>query len=388
MFKSEKSAKLVLEDGSEFFGISFGADVSKAGEVVFNTGMVGYPETLTDPSYRGQILILTYPLIGNYGIPFDKMLDKLLIDFESAEIHVQGLVIADYAMQYNHWNSVKSLGEWLQLHNIPALCDIDTRALTKKIREKGVMLGKIVVNNNDIPFDDPNKRNLAAEVSCKEVIEYSKNNVNNEANEIINTNKKKILLVDCGVKNNIIRNLVARNLHVIRVPLDYDFLKEEFDAVFLTNGPGDPKMCDITIKNVKKALQQDITTFGICLGNQLLALAAGANTYKLKYGHRGQNQPCNLIGSKRCFITSQNHGFAVDDATLPEGWKAWFVNANDGSNEGIIHDSGLFKSVQFHPEAAPGPTDTQFLFDEFCQILQEKRIQPEILQKFDRNRGD
>ncbi|MBI5392992.1 glutamine-hydrolyzing carbamoyl-phosphate synthase small subunit [Candidatus Woesearchaeota archaeon] len=376
MFKSEKSAKLVLEDGSEFLGVSFGADISKAGEVVFNTGMTGYPETLTDPSYRGQILILTYPLIGNYGIPLNKMLDKLLVDFESSSIHVQGLIISDYAVQYNHWNSAQSLSNWLQFHKIPALFGVDTRALTKKIREKGVMLGKIVINNDDIPFDDPNIKNLVAEVSCAEVIEYSKNSFDKNSN-----NQKRIVLVDCGVKNNIIRNLVARDLHVTRVPWNYDFLKEDFDAVFLTNGPGNPKMCDITIKNIKKAIEQEITAFGICLGNQLLALAAGANTYKLKYGHRGQNQPCNLVGSKRCFITSQNHGFAVDEATLPEGWKPWFVNSNDNSNEGILHDSGLFKSVQFHPEACPGPTDTQFLFDEFVKMLQEKRIQQKILQK-------
>ncbi len=365
--------KIVFEDDSEFIGVSFGAPISKAGEIVFNTGMTGYPETLTDPSYRGQILVLTYPLVGNYGVPAKKIFEQLAQEFESHTIHVAGVIIADYATKYSHWNAIHSLGTWLQEHNIPAICNVDTRAITKKIREKGVMLGKIIIDEQEIAFEDPNLRNLVAEVSCKEVIEYSQNNNNNFAP------KKRVILVDGGAKYNIIRNLIQRDLHVIRVPWDYDFHKEEFDAVFISNGPGDPMMCQKTIKNLQKAIQLEIPTFGICLGHQLLALAAGAQTYKLKYGHRGQNQPCVLIGTKKCIITSQNHGFAVDETSLPEGWRALYQNINDQSNEGIIHESGLFKSVQFHPEASPGPTDANFLFEEFLQMLEQKKL----LQKVD-----
>ena len=366
-------ARLILADGTAFEGTPFGSPTDTQGEVVFNTGMVGYPESLTDPSYKGQILVLTYPLVGNYGVPDDSR-DRWNIKkhFESNEIQIRGLIVTEYCDDYHHWNAKQSLGKWMKKHRIPGLSGIDTRALTQKLREHGVLLGQIIQNGHKPAkiIKDPNTENLVAQVSIKRPIVYNDGR-----------GKKRIICIDCGMKNNILRNFLDRDITVIRVPWNYDFLKEEFDAVFLTNGPGDPKMCDITIKNVRKALQQEITTFGICLGNQLLALAAGANTYKLKYGHRGQNQPCTLVGSKRCFITSQNHGFAVDETTLPEGWKTWFVNANDGSNEGIIHESGLFKSVQFHPEACPGPTDTEFLFDEFVKMINEKRVQQRILQK-------
>lgn len=350
-------AKLVLEDGTSYEGFQFGADKSAAGEVVFNTGMTGYPETLTDASYKGQILVLTYPLVGNYGVPKEETdpVTGLLRYFESNKVHISALIISDYSDKYYHWNAAKSLGKWLEENNVPAIYGIDTRALTKKLREKGVMLGKVVVDN-DLEFDDPNKRNLAAEVSCKEVTTYG-------------NGSKKVVLLDFGVKNNIIRELLKRDLTVICVPWDYDFFTLEFDGIFLSNGPGDPKMCDATIKNVKKAIENNIPIFGICLGNQILGLAAGGDTYKLKYGHRSQNQPCLEIGTKRCFITSQNHGFAVDEKKLPAGWSTWFVNANDGTNEGIRHVSGRWMSVQFHPEATAGPVDTNYLFDVFMQML-------------------
>lgn len=347
--------KLVLEDGSVFHGSSFGAEKSAAGEVVFNTGMVGYPETLTDPSYRGQILALTYPLIGNYGVPGDEKEDNLLKYFESDKIQISGLIVSNYSENYSHWNAKKSLSEWLKEKNIPAIEGIDTRQLTKKLREKGTMLGKIVYNE-DLAFEDPNKRNLVSEVSIKEPITYEKG-------------KTKAVVIDCGIKNNIIRSLLKRNVTVIRVPWDYDFLKLEFNALLISNGPGNPKMAKETIANVKKALEKNIPTFGICLGNQILALAAGGDTYKLKYGHRSQNQPCLEIGTKRCFITSQNHGYAVDIKSLPDEWKPWFVNVNDGTNEGIKHISKPFMSIQFHPEATPGPVDTGFLFDKFLEML-------------------
>ncbi|MBI4440057.1 glutamine-hydrolyzing carbamoyl-phosphate synthase small subunit [Candidatus Woesearchaeota archaeon] len=347
--------KLVLEDGSVFHGVSFGFTKSNAGEVVFNTGMVGYPETLTDPSYKGQILALTYPLVGNYGIPPDDAEHGLKKFFESDAIHVQGLIISDYCESPSHWNSKKTLAAWLREHSIPALYGIDTRELTKKLRENGTMLGRIELGGK-IKGEDPNKRNLVAEVSCKKKQLYGKG-------------KKRIVLVDCGAKNNILRSLLRRNVEVLRVPWDYDFNREHFDGIVISNGPGDPKQAKATIENVQSAMEKEKPIFGICLGNQILSLAAGADTYKLKYGHRSQNQPCILADSKRCFITSQNHGYAVNTKTLSKEWKEWFVNANDATNEGVIHKSKPFMSVQFHPEATPGPTDTEFLFDEFLKVI-------------------
>src|SRR3989338_5084550 len=351
-------AKLVLENGIEFEGFSFGAEHSVSGEVVFNTGMVGYPETLTDTSYRGQILVMTYPLVGNYGVPAKIMENGMAKNFESEKIQLQALAVSDYSFKYSHWNAKKSLAEWLKEENIPAICGIDTRALTKALREKGVMLGKIAMegkNKNDEKFYDPNAIDIVKEVSVEKPVTYNKGG------------KKKIVLIDCGVKNNIIRNLIKRNLEVLRVPYDYNFLNEKYDGLLVSNGPGDPKMCKKTVENVGKAMEKDIPIFGICIGNQILALAAGGDTYKLKYGHRSQNQPCILDGTKRCFITSQNHGFAAKN--IPKGFRPWFTNANDNTNEGIIHTKYPFMSVQFHPEATPGPVDTEWIFDYFLEKI-------------------
>jgi len=356
MTLERQPVKLILKDGSIFHGHSFGSKKPVTGEVVFNTGMVGYPETLTDPSYRGQILVLTYPLIGNYGVPGYEKEDNLLKYFESDRIRVQGLIISDYSNDYSHWNAKKSLSEWMREHEIPGIFGMDTRALTKKLREKGTMLGKIVYGKEDTSFEDPNKRNLAAEVSISEPIIYKKG-------------KKKVVIVDCGTKNNIIRALLRRNFTVIRVPWNYDFLNEKADGVVISNGPGNPKMCKETIKNVGNALSKNMPVLGICLGSQILALAAGANTYKLKYGHRSQNQPCVEVGTKRCYIASQNHGYAVDADTLPVDWREWFYNDNDKTNEGIIHISKPFFGAQFHPEASPGPDDTEFVFDMFLRAM-------------------
>ena len=362
-----KSGKLILEDGSVYSGLSFGFSASTTGEVVFTTGMVGYPESLTDPSYRGQILVFTYPLIGNYGVPDDHKKDKLQQlskHFESDQIQVQGLIVADYSFNHHHWDSHHTLATWLVQQKIPALTGIDTRSLTQKLREKGVMLGKIVFDQDpffEAPFEDPNNRNLVAEVSIKE-------------KKIYPSGPLKVIIVDCGVKNNIIRSFLQRNITVIRVPWDYNYTQEDYDGLFISNGPGDPKQCQITIQNLKMALLLGKPIFGICLGSQLLALAAGADTYKLKYGHRGQNQPCQITGTKKCYITSQNHGYAVDNKTLPEGWDEWFVNVNDGTNEGIRHKTKPFFAVQFHPESAPGPKDVEWIFDDFIALMEKNKI--------------
>lgn len=395
------NARLVLEDGTSLHGESFGYAKSTSGEVVFNTGMVGYNESLTDPSYAGQILCLTYPLVGNYGVPKKILENGAIRNFESHKIQVQGLVVNYYSRAYSHHSAVKSLGDWLKEEKIPAIMGIDVRVLTKILREKGTMLGKIIVDEKDVGVYDPNIVNLVADVSIHKPIVYGKHG-------------KKVLLVDCGAKNNIIHSLLARGCQVIRVPWDYDFMARgvpfrrnpskplglrglakpmvlqgkdshaahgsgslrsqideeiDFDGILVSNGPGDPKMCTATISNMRRAIEYERTIFGICLGNQLLALAAGADTYKLKYGHRGQNQPAYIVGTKKCFITSQNHGFAVNESTLPAGWEPWMRNANDDTNEGIRHKSGRFFSVQFHPEANPGPKDTAFLFDDFLKGL-------------------
>jgi carbamoyl-phosphate synthase small subunit len=352
----KQKIKLLLKDGTEIIGNSFGYKGSVSGEVVFNTAMTGYPESLTDPSYKGQILVLTYPLIGNYGVPDYTKDNGILNFFESEKIHISALVISDYSFESSHWNSLKTLSEWLIENKIPGIYGVDTRAITKHIRENGSMAGKIVWNNEDIDFADPNNDNLAAEVSTKEIIEYG-------------TGKYKIMLVDCGVKFNIIRRLLLRDTTVIRVPWDYDFTNDEYDGLFISNGPGDPKKCEATIVHLARAFEKDIPIFGICLGNQLMSLASGGDTYKLKYGHRSHNQPVLEVGTNRCYITSQNHGFATDAKTLGSEWQELFVNVNDGTNEGIIHKSKPFFSTQFHPEASSGPTDTDFLFDKFLNLI-------------------
>ena len=356
MPSDQTQACLVLEDGTSLEGYLFGYPKSVSGEVVFNTGMVGYPEALTDPSYSGQILVLTYPLIGNYGVPRSESEDGLSTTFESSRVQIEGLVVSDYSFRYSHWKASKSLGHWLEEYSVPALYGIDTRKLTKHLRDKGSMMGKIALAENPVPLCDPNVGNLVARVSVRKPICYAKGTA-------------RVVLVDCGCKNGIVRSLLARGVTVLRVPWNYNFLGEDFDGVVISNGPGDPKMCWETIKYLKQVMETDCPMFGICLGNQLLALAAGADTYKLKFGHRSHNQPCVEVGTRRCYITSQNHGYAVRNDTLPSGWKPWFVNANDGTNEGIRHTSRPFMSVQFHPEATPGPDDTGHLFDQFVGLL-------------------
>ena len=358
---------MILSDGTVFCGYSFGFEAETAGEVVFNTAMTGYPESLTDPSYAGQILVTTFPLIGNYGVPDTGMgSDGLPLFMESERIHPKALIVADYSETYSHWNAKESLASWLKREKIPAITGIDTRRLTKVLREHGVMMGRISLTPNPSPngegseySQDYGSVNWVEKVSCKEIIRY------NEGAD------KKVVLVDCGVKANIIRCLIRRGVEVIRVPWDYDFNQLEFDGLFLANGPGDPEQCGKTVEHIRTFLNDPNVKpcMGICLGNQLLARAAGAETYKLKYGHRSHNQPVREVGTNRCYITSQNHGYAVDSKTLPADWEPLFVNMNDGSNEGIRHKTNPWMSAQFHPEACSGPTDTEWMFDEFVRML-------------------
>jgi carbamoyl-phosphate synthase small subunit len=350
--RTARMGKLILEDGTMFEGYSFGYDGPVAGEVVFCTGMVGYPETLTDPSYAGQLLVMTYPLVGNYGVP-----DSLL--WEDDRIRVAGLLVSNYIDTPSHAQSTMALGTWLQREHIPALEIKDTRLLTQHIRVHGTMLGKIVFEQ-DVSFHDPDKENLVAAVSTDHVVQEGEGDIT-------------IALIDCGAKRNIVRSLLARYVRVVTVPWDYNLFASErdwmFDGILISNGPGNPHMAERTIETIREALRRGVPTMGICLGHQLLALAAGGETYKLKFGHRSQNQPCLLVGTERCYITTQNHSFAV--RTLPQGFEPWFVNANDGTNEGMRHTHLPFFSVQFHPEAAPGPTDTNWLFDHFLEKVRQ-----------------
>ncbi|MEO8973915.1 MAG: glutamine-hydrolyzing carbamoyl-phosphate synthase small subunit, partial [Ktedonobacteraceae bacterium] len=339
---------LMLEDGTTFEGTSFGYAHETAGEVVFGTGMVGYPEAITDASFAGQILVMTYPLIGNYGVPDSAF-------WEDDHIHVAGLVVSNYVDIPSHAQSTMNLGAWLQKEHVPALEIKDTRMLTQHIRTHGTMLGRFVFDR-EVPFYDPNNENLVSRVSTRKVQSEGEGDTT-------------IVLIDCGAKRNIARSLLARNVRVITVPWDWnpftDSVGMDFDGIVVSNGPGNPKMAQKTIVTIRTAMEHKVPTLGICLGHQLLALAAGGDTYKLKFGHRSQNQPCILQGTKRCYITTQNHGFAVGQ--LPNDFTPWFVNANDGSNEGIRHEEYPFLSVQFHPEAMPGPMDTEWIFDYFLE---------------------
>jgi len=402
-----REARLILSNGTEFHGWSFGYEEDTVGEVVFNTAMTGYPESLTDPSYAGQILTFTYPLIGNYGVQSltpnpsregegsiysqggDAAAEETtplpiaggvgggaLPVLESDKIHVKGLVVTDYSELYSHWNAKESLAAWLKREKIPAITGIDTRRLTQVLREHGVMMGRIEMQTSPLTTplerrvvaaqDDYGSVNWVEKVSCKEVVTYKP-----DSSLTPDSSLKRVALVDCGVKANIIRCLLKRGVEVIRVPWDYDFNQLEFDGLFLANGPGDPEQCGKTVEHIRRFLNNKTVRpcMGICLGNQLLARAAGAKTYKLKYGHRSHNQPVQRVGSTQCFITSQNHGYAVDDKTLPADWEPLFVNMNDGSNEGIRHKTNPWFSAQFHPEACSGPTDTEWMFDEFIRSL-------------------
>lgn len=348
-------AQLVLKDNTVLSGEAFGAPLSSAGEVVFSTAMTGYVQALTDPSFAGQILVLTFPLIGNYGVPDPKY-------FQSKKIQISGLIVTQQCLIPSHHQSQKSLNQWLRENNIPGISEIDTRALTQKIREKGTMLGKILINEQDLGFYDPNKENIIAKVSVKKPKFFRSPKA-----------KKTVCLLDCGYKKAILDCLLARKINVMVVPWNFNpfttLLPHKISGLVISNGPGNPEMAVETINIVRQAIENKISILGICLGNQILALAAGAKTYKLKFGHRSLNQPVKDLFTKRCFITSQNHGFSVDAESLPRDWQKWFINLNDQTCEGIISKNRLFFGAQFHPEGHPGPQDSEWIFDEFIKKL-------------------
>lgn len=356
-----RNVTLVLQDGTKFHGKSFGYDAPVAGEVVFNTAMMGYPESLTDPSYAGQLVTLTFPLVGNYGVPpFTFGAEGLPTFMESDHIHASAIIVSDYSEQYSHWNANESLAEWLKREQVPGITGIDTRELTKVLRKHGVMMGQIIFDDDptNIPQAQYEGVNFVDRVSCKEIIRYNEGA------------GKRVVLVDCGVKANIIRNLIERGLEVVRVPWNYDYTGMDFDGLFLGNGPGDPDLCQDAVNILRQQMNKSRKPIcGICMGNQLMAKAGGANIYKLKYGHRSHNQPVRMVGTDKCYITSQNHGYAVDASTLDKDWSELFVNMNDGSNEGVRHNTNPWFTSQFHPEACSGPVDTLFMFDLFVEKL-------------------
>jgi carbamoyl-phosphate synthase small subunit len=394
------AAKLVLEDGSEHTGVSFGSPCSVAGEVVFTTGMTGYPQALTDPSFKGQILVSTYPLVGNYGVPLDKRTLAPLYEkyegyeeceeydeekrsrttfparvprfFESDKIQVSGLIVQEHCETPSHHASTVPLAAWLVKNGVPAISGIDTRALTKCLRENGVMRGKILIDGaRDITFDSGVPDHPVSAVSCKGTIYYRARRDSRHISPSLRP--LKIAVLDCGIKANILRLLLARGVELIRLPWNHGLDGIEYDGLFLSNGPGDPKDCRPAIDTVRRALSADKPIFGICLGVQIMALAAGGDTYKLRYGHRSANQPCIETGTGRCCITSQNHGYAVRAESLPTDWEVWFTNANDATVEGIRHKTSPFSAVQFHPEGSPGPQDSEWLLDRFLEQVRETR---------------
>lgn len=368
-FATHDRATFTIRNGPVFHGKSFGAKLNISGEAVFTTSLVGYPESLTDPSYRGQILVFTQPLIGNYGVPpTEKDENGLYKYFESPNLQASGVVVADVAEQYSHWTAVESLGEWCIREGVPAISGVDTRAIVTFLREQGSSLARITIGeeydaDQDEAFVDPEQINLVRKVSTKAPFHVS-----------AGSSVCHVAVIDCGVKENILRSLINRGASVTVFPHDYPIHKvaHHFDGIFISNGPGDPTHCQDTVYNLRKVMEtSQVPVMGICLGHQLLALAAGARTLKLKYGNRAHNIPALDLTTGRCHITSQNHGYAVDASTLPSDWKPYFVNLNDNSNEGMIHKSRPIFSTQFHPEAKGGPLDSAYLFDIYLDSVQK-----------------
>ncbi|KAF2456506.1 carbamoyl-phosphate synthase subunit arginine-specific small [Lineolata rhizophorae] len=365
---SHERATFTIKDGPIYSGKSFGAKSNISGEAVFTTSLVGYPESMTDPSYRGQILVFTQPLIGNYGVPSSTRDDYgLLRFFESPNIQAAGIVVADVAENPSHWTAVESLGQWCAREGVPAISGVDTRAIVTFLREQGSSLARLTIGeeydaDEDEAYIDPEGINLVRKVSTKAPF-----HVPSAGGDV------HVALIDCGVKENILRSLVSRGASVTSFPFDYPLHKvaHHFDGVFISNGPGDPTHCQSTVYHLQKLMENFVSLpiMGICLGHQLVALAAGARTVKLKYGNRAHNIPALDLTTGRCHITSQNHGYAVDATTLPPNWKEYFVNLNDSSNEGLIHTQRPIFSTQFHPEAKGGPLDSSYLFDAYLDSV-------------------
>jgi carbamoyl-phosphate synthase small subunit len=382
MEKTEGSnpAVLLLEDGSLFLGKGFGAETTTVAEVVFTTGMVGYPESMTDPSYAGQVLTFTYPLIGNYGVPSDDSLDIMGLprQFESESIKVSGIVVQENCERPNHWDSRRTISEWMRSEGIPGISDIDTRALVTKLRERGVMMG-VLANGVELSSRSELLRLLKQSTNYGSIDFVRK--VSPKKAKVYGDSERTVVLLDCGTKLSIIRNLLSRGYSVVRAPFDYsysDIMKHDPVGVVVSNGPGDPQLCGDTIATTSRLIESDVPILGICLGQQLVAISQGATTYKLKYGHRGQNKPVVDLFSGKGFVTSENHGYSVDGNSLAKtDLKPWFMNADDRSIEGLMHSKKPCISVQFHPEASPGPYDAQFIFDRFASLTEKGSLEGE-----------
>ena len=373
---ANKFGKLIFDDGTVLDGMGFGYSTAVFGEIVFNTGMVGYPETLTDPSYSGQILTLTYPLIGNYGVPDPSIKDKDGISkfFESEKIQVRGLVVHELSLTASHWNLSMTLDEWLYNEKIPGISGIDTRALTKKLRTGGVMMAALVVSDTEIDVEEIKKQLASAP---KYNSEKFMDTVSTKQEESYGTDEDVVVVIDAGAKNAILRNIRNLGYKVIKLPWNTPLEKILLynpKGVVISNGPGDPQKCPDIVETAKKLIEKNIPTLGICLGAQIIGLAGKTDTYKLKYGHRGQNKPCVNLENNQVYVTSQNHGYGIDPDSLKDSeFNLWFKNADDNTVEGIKHKTQNCIAVQFHPEAAPGPYDCEFVFEELCNLMGEEK---------------
>jgi len=368
--KELAKGRLILEDGTQFNGYIFGLNAPAMGEVVFNTAMAGYPDILTDPSNAGQMVCITYPTIGNYGIPAPEVYaegkgneaDKfpVLGNLESSKAYVRALIVCDYSEEYSHYKAVSSLGNWMKDQRITGICGIDTRYLTQILRDKGSMMGKIIPDSikDSNKADSDVEENLVAKVSCTDIIEYS-----SPAKE---KSGKMVAVVDCGVGNKLLKSILELGADVVRVPWNYDFNTVKADAVVIAGAPGNITLCKETIENTKKALAGKRPVMGIGAGNLIVGVAAGAQITPLKSGHRGHNQPITMPGGKKCWISTQNHGWAIDQQSIPNGWSVWFTNLNDGSVEGIRHNVRPMFGCQIAPEAA---SDTLFIVNDFIKSL-------------------
>lgn len=373
---ANKFGKLIFDDGTVLDGLGFGYSTTVFGEIVFNTGMVGYPETLTDPSYRGQILTLTYPLVGNYGVPDPSIKDEDGISkfFESDKIQVRGLVVHELSQSASHWNLSMTLDEWLYKEKVPGISGIDTRGLTKKLRSKGVMMAALAVSDSEI--DVEKVKNQLAEAPNYNSEKFM-DDVSTKEEKIYGDGEKSVVVLDTGAKNAILRNIRNLGYKVIKLPWNTPFekiLSYNPKGVVISNGPGDPQNCPDTIETAKKLIENNIPTLGICLGAQIIGLAGNTETYKLKYGHRGQNKPCINLENNQIYVTSQNHGYGIDPDSLKNSdFNLWFKNADDKTVEGIKHKKQKCIAVQFHPEAAPGPFDCKFVFEELDNLMGEEK---------------